>query len=428
MATAADYVGKNCPYCGAVDSIETDEARGEAACVNCATVVAMGLEESVATRFEKDATHADVDRGGDADWDVENGGAIGRATAKNAGLTREEAAACAAGLLRCPMTAVQGTNAGPFGDTAKYAKTKLHPRMSAQLEVFFRLSRRYDEAILRDAIALAKHFVGFRRERGVRVEHQTEVAAASLMLASERLGQPIPLSEMRVLDGTLKDIESRRLEIIDATNLREEMAQMAKKYVPNLIHYYVQLLQLPLINYEMPCLALFHAIRQCENKSDPGASELAVFVEAEKVIMAVLLARTEPRLQWPNKPLPPTDPSAEPSRATLYSSFASNAHLQPVRVEKLMRVAERAVPLIQPEFNRLMQMPEFTTAAVRAVGEAVVNAFVKTEEYKSTAPVKSESMPASAPSAPNSAGAGRKRNRSCSPTPPAPLSPALQDG
>ncbi|KAG5509138.1 hypothetical protein JKF63_06147 [Porcisia hertigi] len=426
MATAADYVGKNCPYCGAIDSIETDEARGEAACVNCATVVAMGLEENVATRFEKDATYADVDRGGDNDgWDPENGNAMGRATAKNAGLTREEAAAAAAGLLRRPNAAAQGTSAGPFGDTAKYAKTKLHPRMSSQLEVFFRLSRRYDEAILRDAIALAKHFVGFRRERGVRVEHQTEVAAASLMLAAERLGQPIPLSEMRVLDGTLKDVESRRQEILEAANLGQEMEQMAKKYVPNLIHYYVQLLHLPLIHYEMPCLALFHAIRQCENKAIPGASDLAVFVEAEKVVMAVLLARTEPRLRWPNKPLPPSDPNAEPPRATLYSSFASSAHLPQVRVEKLMRVAEKAVPLIQPEFDRLMQMPEFETATTRTRGETVANIPPPTQGGSTAgAPLKLESGMTDAPSVQKSAGAGRKRSRSRSATPPARTSSA----
>ncbi|CAG9571538.1 conserved hypothetical protein [Leishmania major strain Friedlin] len=427
MATAADYVGKNCPYCGAIDSIETDEARGEAACVNCATVVAMGLEENVATRFEKDATYADVDRGGNVGWDPENGGAIGRATARNAGLTREEAAAAAAGLLRHPNAAASVTSAGPFGDTAKYAKTRLHPRMSAQLEVFFRLSRRHDEAILRDAIALAKHFVGFRRERGMRVEHQTEVAAASVMLAAEHLGQPIPLSEMRVLDGTLKDVESRRQEILDATNLGEEMAQMTKQYAPNLIHYYVRLLQLPLICYEMPCLALFRAIRQCESKPDPGASELAVFVEAEKVVMAVLLARTESRLQWPNKPPPPADPSAEPSRAILYSSFASRAHLQPARVEKLMRVAERSVPLIQPEFERLMQTPEFAVAAVHTMGEAVVSMTAKTEDTKSYAPVKSDPIPTSAPSAPNIARGNRKRSRSRSTTPQVPPSSASQE-
>ncbi|KAG5509294.1 hypothetical protein GH5_06382 [Leishmania sp. Ghana 2012 LV757] len=414
MATAADYVGKNCPYCGAIDSIETDEARGEAACVDCATVVAMGLEENVATRFEKDATYADVDRGGDVGWDLENGGAMGRATAKTTGLTREEAAASAAGLLRRPNAAALGANAGPFGDTAKYAKTKLHPRMSGQLEAFFRLSRRCDEAILRDAIALAKHFVGFRRERGVRVEHQTEVAAASVMLAAELLGQPIPLSEMRVLDGTLKDVESRRQEILEAANLGQEMAHVANKYVPNLIHYYVQLLQLPLIRYEMPCIALFHAIRQCESKPDPGASELAMFVEAEKVVMAVLLARTEPRLVWPNKPPPP----AEPSRTTLYSSFASSAHLQPGRVEKLMRVAEKAVPLIQPEFDRLIQTPEFATTAMRTMGEAVVSMSIKMEDSKLDAALKLEPGPTNAPSAPSTAGAGQKRSRSRSATPP----------
>ncbi|GET87301.1 hypothetical protein, conserved [Leishmania tarentolae] len=413
MATAADYVGKNCPYCGAIDSIETDEARGEAACVNCATVVAMGLEENVATRFEKDATYADVDRGGDVGWDPENGGVIGRATARNAGLTREEAAAAAAGLLRHPNAGASAISAGPFGDTAKYAKTRLHPRMSAQLEVFYRLSRRRDEAILRNAIALAKHFVGFRRERGMRVEHQTEVAAASVMLAAEHLGQPIPLSEMRVLDGTLKDVESRRQEILDATGLGQEMAGMAKQYAPNLIHYYVRLLQLPLIHYEMPCLALFRAIRQCEGKPDPGASDLAAFVEAEKVVMAVLLALTEPRLRWPNKPPPPT----EPSRATLYSSFASSARLQPVRVEKLMRVAERAVPLIQPEFERLLQTPEFATAAIHNMGGAVVKMSVMTEDTKPYTPVKSEPIPTSAPSVLSSAEGHRKRSRSRSITP-----------
>ncbi|KAG5482915.1 hypothetical protein LSCM1_06952 [Leishmania martiniquensis] len=423
MATAADYVGKNCPYCGAINSIETDEARGEAACVDCATVVAMGLEENVATRFEKDATYADVDRGGDVGWDLERGGAIGRATAKNAGLTREEAAASAAGLLRRSTAAALGASASPFGDTAKYASTKLHPRMSGQLEAFFRLSRRCDEAILRDAIALAKHFVGFRRERGVRVEHQTEVAAASVMLAAELQGQPIPLSEMRVLDGTLKDVESRRQEILEAANLGEEVALAAKKYVPNLIHYYVRLLQLPLIGYEMPCLALFRAIRQCESKPDPGASELAMFVEAEKVVMAVLLARTEPRLQWPGKPPLPV----EPSRATLYSSFASSAHLQPGRVEKVMRVAEKAVPLIQLEFGRLMQMREFATTAVCTMGGAVLSMPVKTVESTLEPPVKAEPGPTSAPLAPSSVWAGRKRSRSRSATQPPP-SPSVPLG
>ncbi|KAK7196420.1 hypothetical protein NESM_000579300 [Novymonas esmeraldas] len=397
MATAADYVGKGCPFCGAVDSIETDEVRGEAACVNCATVVAMGLEENVATRYEKDATHADVDR--DNDWDG-NGG-VGRATARGGGLTRDEAAAAAAGVLRRTATgaAAHGGNLGPFGDAAPYGRTRLHPRMSGQLEALFRLSRRHDEAILRDAVALAKHLVGFRRERGIRVEHQTEVSAACLMLAAERLGHPIPLAEMRVLDGSLKDVESRRQEVVEAANMGAEMAALAAKYVPNLILYYVQLQQLPLIHYERPCLALVEAMRVCERTAAVGAAGLAAAVEAEKAVMAVLLARAEPRLQWPGKPQQPADPNNEPPRATLYTGFASSAHLQPARVEKLMRVAERAVPLIEPEFARLMRTPAFAVTAVVHHTEEVT--------------------PASAPAnASVDAPHTRKRRRSRSATPP----------
>lgn len=415
MATAADYVGKNCPYCGAVDSIETDEARGEAACTNCATVIAMGLEENTATRWEKDATFADVDH---EDWhdstDNRNNrnSEMGRAKAQNAGLTREEAAAAAAGLLRRP------TRANEFFDMTKYSKTQLHPRQSRALETLFRLSRRHDELILQEAIALAKHFVGYRRERSVRVEHQIEVAAACLMLAAEHHGQPIPLGEMRVLDPSLKDVESRRHEIIEETNLRAEMAKLEKKMVPNLIHYYLQLLQLPLVRYEQPCLALFRAVCNCERKDGAGAAELATLVEAEKVVVAVLLARTEPQLQWANKPTSatPADPSAEPSLATRYSSFASSAHLQPQRVQRIMRAAEKMLPDIVDEFNRLVKRPEFATATIRKMGEAVDFA-----PLPAAAPVVEPKAEETAKGKPE-ATTGTKRSRSRSSSPPAPPS------
>ncbi|KPA75089.1 hypothetical protein ABB37_08767 [Leptomonas pyrrhocoris] len=415
MATTADYVGKNCPYCGAIDSIETDEARGEAACTACATVIAMGLEESVATRWEKDVTFADADR---EDWrDAENSGSgsSGRATAKNAGLTREEAAAAAAGLLRRP------TQSTDSFDAAKYEKTKLHPRQSRALEALFRLSRRHDEDILLDAMALAKRFVGHRRERSVRVEHQTEVAAACLMLAAERHGQPIPLGEVRVLDPSLKDVESRRREVIEETNLRDEVGKLDKKMVPNLIHYYLQLLQLPLVRYEQPCLALFKAIRNCEATNDAGAAELALLVEAEKVVMAVLLARTAPQLRWGNKPTAAPDPAAEPPAATLYSSFASSAHLQPQRVQKIMRVAEKVLPRLAAEFHRLIVLPEFATATVRKMGAAV--ALQPLPSASATGPTRGMNATAhEADGTASSAMAGAKRPRSRSTSPPAPPS------
>ncbi|KPI83902.1 hypothetical protein ABL78_7051 [Leptomonas seymouri] len=419
MATSADYVGANCPYCGAIDSIETDEARGEAACTECATVIAMGLEENIATRWEKEATFADVDRD---DWrDAEgSGNEIGRAKAKNVGLTREEAAAAAAGLLRRP------TQSSKFFDTAQYGKTKLHPRQSRALETLFRLSRRRDEVILQEAIALAKRFVGYRRERGVRVEHQTEVAAACLMLAAEHHGQPIPLGEMRVLDPSLRDVESRRHEIINEANLSDEVAKLEKKMAPNLIHYYLQLLQLPLVHYEQPCLALFQAIRNCEVQHGPGAVELAALVEAEKVVMAVLLARTAPQLQWANRP----PVAAEPSAATVYSIFASNAHIQPQRVLKIMRVGGMVLPSIVEEFNQLIVLPTFATATVRKMGEAVdltpsppVLASAAGTKPEVRADEDNENSTATAKVTPHEATAGVKRRRSHSPSPPAPPSP-----
>jgi hypothetical protein len=409
MATAADYVGKNCPYCGAVDSIETDEVRGEAACTECATVIAMGLEENVATRWEKDATFADADRD---DWrnQDDNRNEIGRAKAKNAGLTREEAAAAAAGLLRRPAHSAE------FFDTSKYEKTKLHPRQSRVLETLFRLSRRQDEVILQEAIALAKRFVGYRRERSMRVEHQAEVAAACLMLAAEHHGQPIPLSEMRVLDPSLRDVESRRREIIDETNLQAEVAKFEQKTVQNLTFYYLQLLQLPLVRYEQPCLALFQAIRNCEAKNDPTAAELALLVEAEKVVMAVLLARTSPQLHWSNKPTAPPDPAAEPPLATLYSSFASRAHLPPQRVQKIMRVAEKVLPSLADEFHRLMATPQFATATIRKMGEAVELKPVAAPSAATSASVAQREGNTDTSTHTTSAGVKRSRSRSTSPT------------
>lgn len=405
MATSADYVGKNCPYCGAVDSIETDDARGEAACTECATVIAMGLEESTATRWEKEMTYFDADWDKTAEDGANSGGAMGRAKAKNAGLTREEAAAAAAGLLRRAPT-----SADAF-DPARYDRTRLHPAQARTIETLFRLSRRNDDAILHRATSLARVFVGYRRERSVRVEHQTEVAAACLMLASEMEGQPIPLAELRVLDPALRDVESRRHDIITETKLGADMARVEKKFVPNLIHYYLMLLQLPLVYYEQPCLALFQAIRNCELKSATGVSELALLVEAEKVVMAVLLARTESSLHWPKKPPGPADPSSEPPAATLHSSFAAKAHLQPQRVQKIMRVADKALPLLVAEFDRLMVLPEFATGVVRAVGEAVV---------AGVAPKKEDTAVAAGGDAVKKEGSviGMKRSRSSSPPPP----------
>lgn len=422
MATTADYVGKSCPYCGAIDSIETDEARGEAACTECATVIAMGLEENVATRWERDATFTDVDREDWRDGDYGGGGEMGRAKAKNAGLTREEAAAAAAGLLR------RSTQSADSADLAKYERTRLHPSQSRALETLFRLSRRNDEGILQDAIGLAKRFVGYRRERSIRVEHQAEVAVACLMLAAELRGLPIPLSEIRVLDPSLKDVESRRNEVVEETGLRTEMAALEKKMVPNLMRYYIQLLQLPLVRYEQPCLALFQALRICEGKGDPRASELALLVVTEKVVIAVLLARTEASLRWPDKPPAPADPSLEPPPATQYSSFASSAHLQPQRVLKIMRVAEKALPLIVEEFNRLIVQPEFATTAVRKMGEAVDLSAVRTQPSSSSLSA-SATTTAAVTSEVKKEGesetitVGVKRERSHSATPPAPPAP-----
>lgn len=405
MATVDDYIGKICPYCGATDSMEADEARGEVACVNCASVVAMGLEENVLTRFNKDATFADADQ--DA-WDPEVGGgkegvSVGRATVRTAGLSREEAAAAAAGVLLRSVSATDSSEA------AKYAKTTLHPRMSRQLENLFRLSRRCDEAILRDGIEIAKYFVGYRRERSVRVEHQNEVAAACLMIAAELRRLPIPLAEMRVLDSSLKDIESRRHEVLQDTKMTAKVERVKSQFVPNLIRYYIELMHLQILRYEKPCLALFEAIRICAAKTDDSrVSELTLLVEAEKAVMAVLLARTEQSIQWSSKP--PYNPATDPPVATVHSSFAASAHLQSQRVTRIMRAAEKPLQLITEEFSRLILLPAFASTDVILPGSAPASQAMQ-QKLPATASIPSSTHP-------HPGAIGIKRERSFSPPAP----------
>lgn len=120
----------------------------------------------------------------------------------NSYISRDTAAARAAGLLGSvdnpnkkagnssfSSPSLASTSSSRF---AQYDKTKLHPRMRQYIEALCRLARRGEDVTLQ-ALRLARVCVGYRRDRGVKIEHMNEVAAACVLVATELCQQPLPL-------------------------------------------------------------------------------------------------------------------------------------------------------------------------------------------------------------------------------------------
>lgn len=410
MSTADDFVGRNCPLCGAIDSLETDDARGEVACTECAKVVCMGLEESLQTRFLKDATFEDADQHADPD-SSSSGKVFSHATGRMGALTREEAAIA---LHRIGASAYHnhdssGQNADTFIASPEaieesYCRTILNARVTQRIEALCRLSRRPMELLHPHATALAKHFTGARRARGDKVDKHLETAAACVVLAAEQVGFPIPLAELRAMDPTIRDIEVRRRDIISETKRTEEFdVRLRSVYAKNLIRYYIRLLYLQRSAYETACEAIFDAVQALV----PTTSELAQLVEAERVAGVVLLARTDSRLQWPTRPIYSAssscshslenDPEDEEetevftpaSAAAFFQDFAKLAQLPPARVLKVMEIISSVVPKVIPVFQQKYHLREKSThnlheetspTSVAFVTSATPEAFPKRRE------------------------------------------------
>lgn len=376
MSTAEDFVGRNCPLCGAIDSLQTDEALGEVACTECAQVVCMGLEESLQTRFLKDATFEDVDQHGV--FDSSSGQIWSPGMGRAGALTRQEAALALhrGGPSLSHKYETPGQNAASLTTSPEvieesYRRTILNPRVTQRLEALCRLSRRPVELLLPRATALAKHFTGARRARGDKVDKLLETAAACVVLAAEQVGLPIPLAELRTMDPTIRDIEVRRRDIISETKRTEEFdVRLRSVYAKHLIRYYIRLLYLQRSAYETACKALYEAIQFLV----PTTAELAQLVDAERVAVVVLLARTDPRLQWPTRPdysnshlrghSAENDPDEEKegevftpaSAAAFYLDFAKLAQLPSTRVVKVMEIITPLVPKLIPIFQQKYQL------------------------------------------------------------------------
>ncbi|KEG09617.1 transcription factor IIB [Trypanosoma grayi] len=323
MATTSDFVGKNCPFCGAVDSLQTDDALGEVACTECALVVAMGLEENALTRYNKDATYDDVDRHREGD---------------EMNPSSSSAAAAAAGGAAMGGASLGGVN---------LAKVTLHPAMLNCIRGLQKKSGAPEQAIGR-AVDIAKHVVGGRRARGQRLEKQQDVAAACFMIAAEQLNHPVPLAELRCLDASLGDVEYRRAEIVKETRMEEEERRLKSVFVDNLLTTYLLKLGLQVSLYMPHCKRLLEALRHVE--------ALAYVGVVDRVIMSLLLARTSRSFQWEGKP--PAHQSnnsgavgGAPTTEALYANFAAKAHLDVGKVKKVMQTAADNLRAIVEAFD-----------------------------------------------------------------------------
>eukprot|EP00796_Vickermania_ingenoplastis_P001304 gene1304-754_t len=355
MSTTADFVGRDCPLCGAADALETDDVRGEVACTACAKVVVMGLEESVQTRFLKDATFEDADRHAADDpsastvWSA-TGGTLGAQTRQDAAAAVHRRAGTSSAIA---ASAVE----------EQYRKVLLNPRLKSTIEALGELSRRQSDGIIVRAIALAKHFVGGRRARGEKVDRLPETAAACFLLAAEQLGTPVPTAELRCMDPTVNDVDTRRQEIIRETNRTQEFINLSAVYAINLIRYYIRLLHLQRSAYEPACVALHEALKSLMTTR----TDIAQLVEAERVVAAVLLARTEPSLSWADKP--PYLPDEQIPLLTVYDGFAEKARLPPARIRKVMQLVTGCLTQIRPIFEAAMHQHSLTQTGITHAGE-----------------------------------------------------------
>lgn len=357
MSTPGDFVGRDCPLCGAENSIETDDVHGEVACTSCAKVIAMGLEESLSTRFLKDVTFDDADNHASRDdvgavWSMSGG--------RSAPLTRSEAVEAAQGLTGDKLASTMSTG----GLEKQYRRTVLHPSMNRRLETLCRLTRRPEESVLREAVLLAKQFVGVRRARGEKIDKMNETSAACILLAAERLAAPIPLAELRLIDPTVRDVERRREDIIRELQLQKEYENLREAFPLNLSRYYMRLLHLSRDAYENAVIALYSVIQSLVD-SHP---EIAHLVEAERIVAAVLLLRFDRRLHWPERPkYSNSEMSSSSALKEQYEGFASLAQLPASRLFKVMESVSRVVPAMQApfaaEYDRLIKRAAASASA-----------------------------------------------------------------
>ncbi|ESL06437.1 transcription factor IIB [Trypanosoma rangeli SC58] len=315
MATTADFVGRNCPHCGAIDSLETDDALGEVACTECALVVAMGLEENALTRYNKDATYDDVDKHRE----------------------REDAMASTLHAL-----AASASTTGPSGRDV-LPKVALHPAMLNCIRSLQKKSAVPEQVIAR-AVNIAKRFVGGRRARGQRVEKQQEVAAACFMIAAEQMSHPVPLLELRHLDPAIGNVEYRRAEIVKETRMEDEELRLKAVYVDNLLTVYLRKLSLQLSLYMPRCKRILGALQQIDAIRGAGV--------VDKIIMALLLVLTSPRFEGEGNPSPLTARSSGVGGGTetVYANFAAKAHLDVGKVKRVMQVATQNLQAIVEAF------------------------------------------------------------------------------
>ena len=202
---SARLLERPCPNCGARDSLEVDNSRGEIACSECAVVVVMGMEESESTRFTKDATMADADE--DTRGGVDGSHMAGRGSSATAGL---------------------------------------NPRMVALLRVL-REHSGVPESVVSEAAEMCRQFAVKQKERNARVEKPLPLTAACFHVASVFVHYPILTHELIAYDRTLssQDIVARRTALLSDLRLGERYAQVCQqeRYVSDLLILYFQRLK-----------------------------------------------------------------------------------------------------------------------------------------------------------------------------------------
>lgn len=350
--------------------------------MECAKVVRMGLEESVFTRFNDGATYEDADARGGQYGDSDEARLLAQADGSG-GLSRSAAAALAAGLS-IPEGRGGGWGAAPLdmntesGREARYRREVLHSRMQHLIDNYVRVSRRAagitnaagENPIKVKALSIARTYVGYRREHGLKVVRQGEVAAACFQIASEMHEEPVPLAELRTLDPSLRNVEAVRREVIADTKMAETEAALSRTMGPNLLRFYLRLLQVQMSRFEEPTRLLLDTLNNAVNGGGWARqhAELMQLIEAERVFAAVLLARTEPSITWEGKPH--YDSAKEPPPTTVYASFAASAHLNAQRVTKVMQMVLMALPGIRADFAERMRLVEEKKKAAAAAAKA----------------------------------------------------------
>nr|CCC92796.1 unnamed protein product [Trypanosoma congolense IL3000] len=199
------------------------------------------------------------------------------------------------------------------------------------------------ELVLSRATELARGFVGGRRARGQRVERQQDVAAACLMIAAEESKLPLPLAEMRFLDTSLGDVELRRAEVVRELRLEEDEKRLRESFSDNLLVKYVLKLGLQVSLYVPHCKRLLEAISHVE--------VLASMTDVDRIIIALLLARTVHTLSWVRGSNKASGSESNIGTETVYANFASKAHLDVAKIRKLMNTAGDSLHLIRAAFN-----------------------------------------------------------------------------